>query len=480
MHPFAIVLVPWLATMLAAALPAALAAQLPVAPLVGTVLAPDGKPVAGAAVLVTRSETQLFTCLDQDFERERITLARTITDKHGRFGAQLPAGTPLRVDVDVPPFARWVDAAVFPGDELVVQLEPACTVHGRLLDADGRGIPGEVWATRRFGRVELLRGPAGDDGRFRCERVPAGEFVLFATSPVAAVPPAVIGELAPGGEHEVVLACPRGAELTGVVTDAATGAPIAGARIGLGWRLQKAVPSDGDGAFTMRGFSVASQETVHCAAPGYARRAVQLPPADAGPLRVDFALERGVQVVGRVVDAAREPVADVYVAAIGRGEHTTHWEPARTAADGTFCITGFPRGIEGVLMLRKPGLATLVYFLPKPAGDGQIDFGTVAVRAPRLVSGVVRDENGAPLAGTWLQLTGVNGDAAWLATAPATWPRLASYANRRNTQTDAHGRFTFLDVAPGEYLLGAASAGIGERPVTVRADRELPPLELTR
>src|SRR5262245_25196900 len=87
---------------------ACLFAQAPTAPLVGTVLDPAGKPVPGANVRVARCDGRLFCCLDRTLRNEWIDVARTKTDKAGRFGLQVPLGLALRVEVDVPPFARWI------------------------------------------------------------------------------------------------------------------------------------------------------------------------------------------------------------------------------------------------------------------------------------------------------------------------------------------------------------------------------------
>lgn len=102
-----------------------LPAQSPMAPIIGTVLTPDGKPAVGAQVVVKRSDGRLFRCLDLQLRNEWVEVARATTDKVGRFGLQVPLGLALCVEVDLPPFARWSDPSVVPGEPRTVQLEAA-------------------------------------------------------------------------------------------------------------------------------------------------------------------------------------------------------------------------------------------------------------------------------------------------------------------------------------------------------------------
>lgn len=473
MHPLALVFVPCLA--------GALAAQMPVAPLVGTVLDPDGKPVAGAPVLVSRCDGRLFSCLDLELRAEWIEVARATTDKNGRFGLQAPVGLALAVAVDAPPFARWRSESVVPGDQLAIRLEPACVVHGRLVDEAGAGVPGLVVATASRTMIEVFRGRTDADGRFRAERLPSGAST-WKCEPEHAASPAWLGRTLDRGEVlELEFACRRGTTMTGTITDAATGAAIAGAAIGEGWVLHKRVPTDARGEYTLRGRGSAGYGDVHVTAPGYARRSFRDLALATDPLRLDVELERGVDIVGRVVDESGEPLGGAYVAAIGVRDNTIPWQPTRSAPDGTFVCSGFPRGLDGVLMVRCYGHASAVWFLPRPAGDGQIDFGTVKLRPPALVRGVVRDDAGQPVAGAVVALRGVNADAATLAVAPAAWGFLANYAGARQSRTDAAGAFAFGDVSPGRYELTFDNEpGAPITAVEVAAGAILAPIELLR
>jgi hypothetical protein len=439
---------------LALLLHAALAAQAPVAPLVGTVLAPDGRPIAGASVTVSRCDGRLFLCLDQDLRNEWVEVARTRTDKAGRFGLQLPLGLALRVEVDHAPFARWRDEALVPGEPVTVRLEAACSFAGRLVDAGtGKGTPGLLTAWHSQTRSELFRGRTDAEGRFAFDRLPSGPLTCDVEPDVVQPPERLHVTLDAGERHERTFELATGTVITGTVTDAVTGAPIANASIGEGWKLRRAVRTGADGRYELRGHGAPGYADLHCTAAGHARAAARHPVHEKATTGIDFALAPGVAVVGQVVDPAGAPVAGAYVAAIGLGFESVPWHAARTDANGAFRCDGFPRGRVGVLLVRCAGWASLTYHLPAPAGDGQIDFGIVRLRAPRVVQGTLVDANDAPRAGARVALHGVNADATWLAPVPAAWPHLARYVGEREVRTDASGRFAFGDVAAGEYEL---------------------------
>lgn len=462
-------------------------AQAPIAALVGTVVDPTGKPVPDAEVRVARCDGRLFRCLDLALRDEWIELARVRTDKKGRFGLQVPHGLALRLEVDAPPFARWMSDACVLGVDQRVQLEPAAAVAGQLIDAEsGKGTPGDLRAVRGqddMSELEVFRGRTDAEGRFRFDRLPSGR-VTVRIEPDECKAPAWLGlVLEPGTTAPLECKLERGVDITGTVLDAMTGRPIPGALVGEGWTLQKAARTDRDGRYTLRGSNdagVAQHVDLCCTAPGYERVSVRNLAPGPSPRRADISLETGVRVVGRIVDITGRPIPNAYVAAITSTATTIPWQATRSDADGAFVCDGFPRRAQGVLHVRCPGRASLTYFLPHPAGDGQIDFGNVRVVAPRLVRGTATDADGHPCAGITVRLRGVNGDAAQLAEAPANWSVLASHVGERQVHTDVHGAFAFGDVAPGEY--DVAIDGVSPLPVTVKivAGQDPEPVQITR
>lgn len=460
-------------------------AQAPVTALVGTVLDPKGQAAPDAVVTVSRCDGRLFRCLDLQLRNEWVEVARTRTDKAGRFGLQVPLGLALRVEVDLPPFARWISESIVTGEDQKVRLEAACAVAGRLVNtATGKGTPGALRAWHPQTQVQLFAGRTDAEGRFRFERLPSGPYTVDIEPDVAGQPDWLDGLLDPGETETVEWTCAEGSLLTGKVTDAATGEPIAGARIGEGWTFDKAVRSGADGTYTLRGFGGHGPViAVHAEAPGYARRRIDCDLGETAPYTEDFALERGADVVGQLVDGSGRPIAKAYVAAVTTTGPEVPWLATRSDANGRFVCTGFPRRCDGVLMVRHAGHASVVYSLPRPAGDGQIDFGTVRLQTPLVVRGMLRDDAGSPAPGQLVSLRGVNADMTWLAPMPSTWGFLQLYCGERQVRTDQNGAFAFGDVAPGEYGVAIGSmtdaAPILEI-VTVAAGKELPALQLTR
>jgi protocatechuate 3,4-dioxygenase beta subunit len=445
---------PLLSRIVFAALIANLPAQHATGPLVGTVVDPDGKPVVDAAITIARAEGRGFSCLDLVLRHSWIEQAKVRTDQLGRFALQLPLGAVLRVEIDKAPFARWRNDDVIAGEELQIRLEPGCTLRGRLVHADtGAGATGSLRAWHPRTQVDLLRGRADATGAFQFDRLPAGPFLLELAPTDAVTPTWYEGNLTPDAPHECQFALAKGTRVFGTVTDADTGEPIAGATLGEGWVLHRPSRSDAKGRFERTGFGSEGRPDLHCDAPGYMRERRILDVAGQESARVDFTLMRGVPVVGRITDRDGQPLAGAYVAAICETTSSIPWRATRTAADGTFTCDGFPRAAEGVLLVRLSGYATVVYNLPKPAGDGQIDFGTAQLPRPQIVEGIVRGTDGKPCAGCEVTLRGTNADRDERDATPASWSRLRIYVGEREVRTDAHGRFAFGDVPPGRFEL---------------------------
>lgn len=453
-----------------------LSAQHATAPLVGTVVDPDGKPVADAAITIARAEGRGFANLDLALRDSWVEAATARTDKLGRFAMQLPLGVVLRVDVDEAPFALWRNDDVVAGEELHIRLERGCTLRGRLVRAaDGAGTTGSirVWRPRTF--LDVARGETDADGNFAFDRLPSGPFQLELTPTDAMTPLWHEGNLAPDTPHECEFTLARGTRLHGTVTDLDTGAPIPGAVLGEGWVLHRRSSGDARGRFERTGFGSEGRPDLHCEAPGYVRERRVLAVAGQESVQVDFALVRGVPIVGRITDHDGRPLAGAYVAAIGETRTTIAWRATRTDADGRFTCDGFPRVTEGVLMVRHFGFATVVHNLPSPAGDGQIDFGTVRMPRAQVVEGIVRGDDGKPVAGCEVTLRGTNADRDERAPTPLSWGTLRIYAGERKARTDTHGRFAFGDVPPGTFAVAlgdycAALQAIAEVEVTAGKD----------
>src|SRR5215831_6438675 len=148
----------------------ALRAQVAREPLAGTVVDPDGKPVAGAMVELWRAEGRdLASCLDLEYSHTYHLVARVPTTKNGAFGLQLPRGLRCQLRVDCAPFARWLSDAIDTGAPMRVQLQPGATFAGRVVLPDGTGTPAALRAWTKD-PVYVLDARTDAAGNFRCER----------------------------------------------------------------------------------------------------------------------------------------------------------------------------------------------------------------------------------------------------------------------------------------------------------------------
>jgi hypothetical protein len=280
-----------------AARPAALPrpAAAPSAPadgtIAGTVVDPDDRPVAGAFVECTG---------DQRFSR------RTAPD--GRFDLP-PEATGCRATAHAPGFEPSDVVAMTAGAPSVLRLARAGGIAGVVVDEAGTPVPSYWLSVESFvakdgesevppaGRMRRVDAP---DGAFAIEGLYSGRYVLSAAAD--GTPPAQ----SPGVDVErgrttshVRIVLGRGATLTGVVTDAETRRPIAGARVALdvfsgvanaASHGKPPTTTDASGAFSLAGVP-SGPFSVRVDAPGYRQKiASGLDARGGSSLRQDIAM----------------------------------------------------------------------------------------------------------------------------------------------------------------------------------------------
>src|SRR5262245_10964590 len=252
-------------------------AQVVQAPFVGSVVDEKGQPVTDATVEVFRGEGRGMNLLDLEYRYSWVPLAKTPVDKHGRFGIQLPLGLVVRVEVRHPKFARWRQDDLVPGDDVRVALEPPSTFRGQLVFA-GTGAPARgrlrAWDAHH---TEVFDGRTDEAGRFEFTHLPSGSFTCEVEPEVAMAPAWFTSSLPAGGVLEHRFDLEPGVLLRGKVTDAETGKPIAGARIGENWTLDKMVRTGADGTYELCGYGQKGAPNVACVAGGYARASLERP-----------------------------------------------------------------------------------------------------------------------------------------------------------------------------------------------------------
>ncbi|MFK7742357.1 MAG: hypothetical protein AB8H80_18735 [Planctomycetota bacterium] len=469
-------------------------------PLIGQVIDPTGEPVAGVMVEVWRAGGRGTGLLDLAYKKSYGRIAATRTDSRGRFAAQLPVGLPCRIVVDHPPFARFLREDCLLGLDQSIQLQKAAIVSGTIVAADGQPAKAKLRAWHRETHDEMFAGETDRQGRFRFDRVPPGP-VRIDIDPVRAPSPRWHDTELVAGQtlrHDVKLE--RGVLLTGEVRDAATNKPIAGATIGEGWTFNRAVASDEQGRFELYGLGSRGYRELHCRAKGYVREVRKIASAavEGGAERREvFLLTPGQSVVGRVVDEHGAPLTDVYVQVFG-SLHDGHDQyhnclATRTSDSGHFRLAGLRPDLNPVVVIRQDGRATKVFALPD-AVRAVRKAGTMTLPLPRIVRGVLRSAEGEPLANHSVSIWGYNSDRHRLAPDGVLasgrkgshlqgWKLLSMYVGRRETRTDALGRFAFGDLAGGSWHVVAYDEknnriAVGD-PFVVLADQDPKPVELT-
>lgn len=250
--------------------------------------------------------------------------------------------------------------------------------------------------------------------------------------------------------------------VTGVVTDASSGQPIAGAHVmlyrdwggpgGPGGGDSEMLPlravTGDDGAYLVDDVPTGEWQAVAWAW-GFARaEPVPVTVVDGQTSTADFALEPLTfgSLEGTVTDASTGlPVEGAIVVAHQRWgpgpgiEHDRGWHRTITGADGTYRFDQMTAGLYEVLVFRRG--------YDRGGGQAEVLDGQTAVLDVALVpltygsvGGVVTDgDSGAPIAGAFVQLF------------PAHQERRADERGWLSARTDDAGAYLVEDVPAGDY-----------------------------
>jgi len=313
-------------------------AEQETATVLGTVVSPDGKPVAGVEIVAFEGAKQL---------QQKFT-----TDENGEF--RVPKAW-REVDEWLTVVARdgrerlgWFDFMIHGHSDLgqksedgsfrLVLLPMSRTIRGRILDESGRPlaqIPVRInqlehevnatsvhWSRQKLGDEPLLPGAVSDNGgRFEV-KLPANTFAWLGTSH----PDWVEKKIRVTREQDEVAdtSLVRAAKVAGRVIDARTGKPLAGVTIGAFAAKTDILESGGDdaktdasGNYLIRGLR-SGEHTIQflegadktLTAPAYAKAILK----SGETFQADFSLSVGRHLTGRVVDIdTGEPIPNCQV-----------------------------------------------------------------------------------------------------------------------------------------------------------------------
>lgn len=202
-------------------------------------------------------------------------------------------------------------------------------------------------------------------------------------------------------------------------------------------------------------------------APGYSEVHLALA-AGAADAPGEVHLERSARVRGRLLDAAGAPVPDAPVSAradawelfqdgreppLGTRTGEVAWT-ARTDAAGAFDLAGLPANVALTLAAERAEGG------PRPArtreplrlAPGEEREADVVLSGGTRIEGVLLGADGAPQEGTQIWLVHGGGRRVFTSYEAVT----------EHAVTDAAGRFTFEDVAPGSWRVGPALPAAGD------------------
>jgi hypothetical protein len=343
---------------------------------------------------------------------------------------------------------------------------------GVVLDEAGRAVAQAVVIARGEGRKAAFEKPrvahTDGKGRFRLELGSAETFAVTVFAPGFAVSSK---EKVSAGEA-LRFELSRGLSVSGVVRDARTREPVAGARLessALPRGAQEAsfipdfgksvVESDARGRFRLTGLPP-GPVYVSASARGYARLDVRAP-GDGEELSI-FLFHGGGSLSGVVLSPSGEPLAGASVVALTRGNESMvrwSWGPGtRTDSKGRFEVLGLGAGTYRVLACH-PGAGFRI--LPEVRiGDTEVSVDEVRLPEGQRISGRLVDEEGEPLVGE-VRVETLDGE----------WPP-HFLSDRTHGRSDARGEFELEKLAPGEYTVLAQAIGYPGERVTVVLEGE--------
>lgn len=396
----------------------------------GTVVGPDGQPVAGATVIGHH--------LTQDRPLDPFSPALEVqTDAEGRFRAE------------VAPTSYWVSAHA--GDlattheiwdawphtigagsvmEKQIPLVQGGTVFGRVVAAES----GEMLPHTKLVFDNGRTGVADGEGNFEVQGISFGEHSVVGLAPGMAHSRADFNN-AGQARCEVLLEMHRGYTVRGTVTDEA-GNPVEGATVrdhysgSIFHCYMRRCVTDARGRYELSGYSRSrdlwSLGVEHPDFASQSKHSIPPPPEGEDGV-VDFVLTSGWAVAGRVLDGQGNPVAGAKVS-YNLSECYVHYASTETDRDGRFWLDKLASDREEYILVQGAGYAPAYQKAVPGRGEDvpQLEF---TVEPEHTAAGRVVDRDGNPVEGFTLRAQmSVPGHCG------------SNYIGRTYT-TDADGRF---------------------------------------
>ncbi len=411
----------------------------PIGQVSGTVTSSAGLAVAGVTVSATGGA---------NFETS------AVTDSSGAYMLTgLDAGTyQVTVGDEGTPGLVGTQVTLNPTNTAVtanLSLDVAGTISGTVFEANGSTPLSGAEVELSQAGVGLLGSTSDDQGNYSFVIVAPGTYQVEALAQGLAYPP-LTGLVVTGGAALTGQDFQPGAQqVDGVVTDAATGQPIAGATVnviasatGLTLTDLGQATTGSDGSFQVTGL-VAGAYEVTASAAGYAFATQSVTVTAGVPASVQFSLGLQSTLDGTILDSAGVAVAGATVTLAS----ATFTAAAQTDASGAYSIAGM-----------APGSYTLDV---QAAG-----YATAILSGVNLTTGA--NLRNVSLGNATIEVNGTAGDAA----GALGQVDVSAFDAQGNLAADAltaqDGTFSLTTLAPGTYVLIASAPGFQpSAPVTL-------------
>ncbi|HXG58821.1 MAG TPA: carboxypeptidase regulatory-like domain-containing protein [Thermoanaerobaculia bacterium] len=430
-------------------------------------IAGGGKPVAGATVVWIAGPLEV--------------VART--DENGRYSVPDPSKWAQRLIVFHSGWAP-IDEPVGPFSPNAKKgadrtLDTGVALTGKVLSSDGRS----AVAKARISIDGLPLATSADDGTFTVAHAPRTWDVLQARAGE------LLGVRARTKETAITVRMAKGGRVGGVVRDAKTRAPLAGAEVRLGQRMaMDAVPlassvSDAKGHFDIAGVPPGQYELLVTRA-GYSAPASSITVTPGESVQKTIAAIPMARITGTVVDEERKGVAAAAVSAITVARDAFAMmipasqglsRRAFSGPDGRFVV--LTRGDEEVnVTATKKGYPPARSSFRIAAGERK-DGVTLTIPRGLPLTGRVTDRDGKPLSGVTVTASESEGGPGGPMRRVAMMSRIAD--DEDNVQTASDGSFE-LRLKEGSYDLMFRREGLAPKIVRNHAlGSSSTPLEVT-
>ncbi len=339
-----------------------------------------------------------------------------------------------------------------PSGTLSFVLPVVGSIRGTVTDSNGTTPLARVPVTLFSGTTPIVSGFTDDAGRYRFDVLAVGTYSVQTVLEGKGFSPRTGLALGIGTSLTGINLVAGNARVRGVVRNAATGQPIAEARLhisGDGINGLTEFATAADGSYEFFGPPSAKLQIV-ARAPGVAYQVLNTTLSSTGPVVANFSLGTATLFTGTVRDTTTGMPISRAVVQLRNQAGPAEGPFAATNSSGQFSVDGLPAGVYDIVVV-APAHQTLV--LRNQTIGGATFIRDVSLGAASIsVSGFVRDAGGRALAGVSVQ----GFDATGL---PIGW-----------TTTGIDGSYKLDNLPEGTITLTANTAGGGSvslPPVTV-------------